>query len=78
MSVVPVLAGIAWDPQVRGILSVLVGVLVLMGSIYLLLATNLASRLGFLLALVLLGVGLWRAWGLLQEWRRYGSDPAER
>jgi hypothetical protein len=47
---VPVLAGIAWDPQVRGILAVLTGVIVLMGSIYLLLATNLATRLGFLLA----------------------------
>jgi hypothetical protein len=54
MAFVPVLAGIAWDPQVRGILSVLVGVLVLMGSIYLLLATNLANRLGFLLALTAL------------------------
>jgi hypothetical protein len=50
-AVVPVLAGIAWDPQIRGILSVLVGVVVLMGSIFLLLSTNLASRLGFLLAL---------------------------
>jgi hypothetical protein len=54
MAFVPVLAGIAWDPQVRGILAVLVGVLVLMGSIYLLLATNLANRLGFLLALTAL------------------------
>ena len=51
MEIVPVLAGIAWDPQIRGILSVLVGVAVLMGSVYLLLATNLASRLGFLVAL---------------------------
>jgi hypothetical protein len=50
-AVVPILAGIAWDPQIRGILSVLVGVVVLMGSIYLLLSTNVASRLGFLLAL---------------------------
>jgi hypothetical protein len=51
---VPTLAGIAWDPQIRGILSVAVGVLVLMGSIYLLLATNVASRLGFLLVLTAL------------------------
>jgi hypothetical protein len=54
MSVLPVLAGIAWDPQVRGILSVLVGVLVLMGSIYLLLGTNLGSRVGLLVALTAL------------------------
>ena len=51
MEFVPVIAGIAWDPQIRGILSVLVGVAVLMGSVYMLLATNVANRLGFLLAL---------------------------
>lgn len=51
MEIVPVIAGIAWDPQIRGILSVLVGVGVLMGSVYMLLATNVANRLGFLLAL---------------------------
>lgn len=46
-----VIAGIAWDPQIRGILTVLVGVVVLMGSAYLLLGTNVGNRLGFLLAL---------------------------
>src|SRR5690606_35783683 len=51
MSFVPTLAGIAWDPEIRGILSVAVGVTVLMGSVYLLLATNVAHRLGFLLSL---------------------------
>lgn len=51
MSLLPTLAGIAWDPQIRGILAVLTGVLVLMGSMYLLLATNLANRLGFMIAL---------------------------
>ncbi len=45
------IAGIAWDPQIRGFLAVLVGVVVLMGSVYLLLGTNLGSRLGFLVAL---------------------------
>jgi hypothetical protein len=51
MTLVPTLAGIGWDPEIRGILSVLVGVVVLMGSVYLILATNVAQRLGFLLAL---------------------------
>ena len=51
MDVLPVLAGIAWDPQIRGILAVLVGVVVLMGSVYLILATDVANRLGFLLVL---------------------------
>ena len=50
MSTVHVLAGIAWDPQIRGFLAVLVGVVVLLGSIYLLLLTNVGARLGFLLA----------------------------
>jgi hypothetical protein len=36
------------------------------------------SLAGFLLGVVLLAIGIWRAWGLFQEWRRYGSDPAER
>jgi hypothetical protein len=44
-------AGIAWDPQIRGLLIVAVGVAVLMGSVYLLLGTNLGNRLGFLIAL---------------------------
>ena len=50
MQTLNVLAGIAYDPTIRGILSVGVGVVVLMGSVYLLLATNNGNRLGFLLA----------------------------
>jgi hypothetical protein len=50
MATAHVLAGIAWDPQIRGFLATLVGVVVLLGSIYLLLLTNLGTRLGFLLA----------------------------
>ena len=33
---------------------------------------------GALLGLVLVALGLWRAWGLLREWQRVGSDSAER
>ncbi|MEX1217670.1 MAG: hypothetical protein WEA11_04015 [Acidimicrobiales bacterium] len=51
METLQVLAGISFDPGIRGILVVLVGVVVLMGSTYLLLSTNLGSRLGFLVAL---------------------------
>jgi hypothetical protein len=54
MTLVPTLAGIAFDPQIRGILVVLVGVAVLIGSVYLLLATNVAHRVGFLLVLTAL------------------------
>lgn len=45
------LGAISWDPGFRGILVVLVGVVVLCGSVFLLLATNTGVRLGFLLAL---------------------------
>lgn len=51
MQTLNLLAGIAFDPTIRGILAVGVGVVVLMGSVYLLLATNTGNRLGFLLAL---------------------------
>jgi hypothetical protein len=51
MSLVTTFAGIGWDPEIRGILTVVAGVGVLMGSVYLLLSTNVAARLGFLLAL---------------------------
>lgn len=46
-----VFAGIAWDPHIRGVLAVFVGVVVLCGSIYLILGTNLGGRLGLLVAL---------------------------
>jgi hypothetical protein len=41
-------------------------------------ALLVSSLAGALVALVLLGIGLWRTWQLIQDWRRYGSDPAER
>lgn len=50
MQLATVIAGLSWDPAIRGILSVGVGVVVLMGSVYLLLATNTGSRLGFQLS----------------------------
>jgi hypothetical protein len=46
-----VLAAISWNPGFRGILDVGVGVTVLCGSVFLLLATNTGARLGFLIAL---------------------------
>ena len=42
---------ITFDPFLRGFLSVMVGVVVLFGSVYLLLATNSGPRLGMLLSL---------------------------
>ena len=40
-----IIAGIAWNPGIQGILVVLTGVAILCGSIYLLLATNMGARL---------------------------------
>lgn len=51
MSLAAVLAGIAFDPTIRGILVVLTGVTVLMGSVWLLVTTNVGARLGTLIAL---------------------------
>lgn len=65
------LAGIGWDPQIRGLLAFAVGVLVLVGSVYLLLVTNLGLRLGFMIAaaaifgwLTIMG-GIWWTYGTI-------------
>jgi hypothetical protein len=49
--VIDVLAAINFRPEIAGILVVMVGVMVLLGSVYLILATDTGVRLGFLLAL---------------------------
>jgi hypothetical protein len=41
-------------------------------------ALLIGSLAGLIVLAVLVAVGLWRTWQLIQEWRRYGSDPAER
>jgi hypothetical protein len=46
----PVLAGLDWDITIRGIAVVATGFVVLMGSVWLLLATNTGTRLGTLIA----------------------------
>lgn len=56
------LAIVSWDPVLTGYLSVIIGVAVLCGSVYLLLGTNLGVRLGFLVA----WTGLW-GWMLLMS-----------
>ncbi len=51
MMVMPILAAFTWDPGFKGILTVVVAVAVLCGSVALILGTNSGARLGFLLAL---------------------------
>lgn len=50
---------IGWEPELRGILTVIIGTVVLCGSIYLILGTNLGARLGFIVALT--GLAGWMA-----------------
>lgn len=45
------IAALGWDPEIRGILIVVASVVILLGSIYLVVATNLGARLGMLVAL---------------------------
>jgi hypothetical protein len=64
------LFAIGWEPELRGVLIVIISVVVLCGSVYLLLATNLGARLGFLVALAglagwmfLMGI-IWAIYGI--------------
>src|SRR6056297_1259469 len=45
------LLAIGWEPELRGLLTVVIGVVILMGSVYGIMATNMGSRLAFLVAL---------------------------
>jgi hypothetical protein len=45
---------IEWDPGLRGVLVLVVGVGVLIGSVYMVLSTNLGARLGFLVTIAAL------------------------
>jgi hypothetical protein len=72
------LAAIQFDPNIRGVLVVLVGVLVLVGTPYLLLATNVGVRNGFLIAMAALFGwmfamgGVWWIYGIGLK----GKDPS--
>lgn len=50
---------IGWEPELRGILTVLIGTVVWMGSIYLILGTNVGARLGFMVSFA--GLAGWMA-----------------
>ncbi len=70
MTVAIELLAIGWKPELRGLLIVIIAVVTLCGSVYLLLATNLGVRLGFLIALagltgwlMLMGI-IWSIYGI--------------
>jgi hypothetical protein len=65
-----VLLAINWEPELRGVLTVMIIVFVLMGGTYLVLGTNLGPRLGFMVAFAglagwmsLMG-GIWWIYGI--------------
>jgi hypothetical protein len=64
------LLAINWEFELRGILTVIIGTAVLMGSVYLVLGTNLGARLGFLVTLtglagwMALMAGIWWIYGI--------------
>jgi hypothetical protein len=45
------LLAIGWEPELRGLLTVVIGFVILCGSVYGIMATNMGSRLAFLVAL---------------------------
>ena len=63
------LLGIGWEPELRGLLTVIIAVVALCGSVYLLLSTNVGVRLGFLVAVA----GLF-GWMVMMSviWMTYG------
>ena len=64
------LGGLAWDPQIRGFLIFVAVFVMLPGTIYLLLATNVGARMGFLLAVA--GISGW-LFVLGVTWAFYGQ-----
>lgn len=69
LSLHAILGGLTWDPQIRGAAIVIAAILILPGSVYLLLATNLGARIGFLVAIA--GISGWMA-VMAVIWMVYG------
>jgi hypothetical protein len=71
------LLAIGWEPELRGLLTVVIGFVILCGSVYGIMATNMGSRLAFLVALtglagwmMLMGI-VWAIYGIGLR----GPDP---
>jgi hypothetical protein len=72
------LIAINWEPELRGVLTVILGTVAFMGSVYMILGTNIGARLGFLVTLcglagwmALMG-GIWWIYGIGLK----GADPS--
>ncbi len=77
------LIALSWKPEMRGIVLVLVGFVVLCGSVYLLVATNIGARMGFLLALgglfgwMFVMGAIWWVYGIGMQGRQPTWEPAD-
>ncbi len=81
MSLASILA-ISWEPEIRGILIVVIGIVTFMGSVYLVLGTNLGARLGFMVTLAglmgwmfIMGI-IWWVYGIGFKGREASWKPA--
>jgi hypothetical protein len=78
-----VLAGIAFDPHIRGVLVMIVAVGVLIGGVWLVIATNVGSRLSFLVTFTALCAWMvvmsaaWTAYGIGLVGERPAWTPTE-
>ena len=78
-----ILLAVGWEPEIRGAIVVIIGVVTLMGSVYLLLGTNVGARLGFTIALAgffgwMFTMGaIWWAYGIGLQGRQPTWKPAE-
>jgi UPF0716 family protein affecting phage T7 exclusion len=44
-------------------------------AIVIVVALLFGSLAGAIVGAILVAIGLWRTWQLIQDWRRYGSEP---
>ncbi|MEZ5215111.1 MAG: hypothetical protein R2715_00640 [Ilumatobacteraceae bacterium] len=82
MSIATILA-LSWKPELRGIIVVMIGFVVLCGSVYLIVGSNVGARLGFLVAasglvgwLFVMGV-IWWIYGIGLKGREPSWKPAD-
>ena len=83
MSMLSNILAIGWEPELRGILIIIISVGTLCGSVYLILGTNLGVRLGFLVAfaalagwMFLMGA-VWWAYGIGLKGPEGTWDPVQ-
>lgn len=82
MTLATILA-LSWKPELRGIIVVGIGVVVLCGSVYLIVGTNIGARLGFLVSLaglfgwmMIMGI-IWWIYGIGLVGRTPTWEPAD-